>query len=96
MKSNTAPQAAQAPPDPLSIRPLIAAEVDRLRDEILEVVGARPIQKLLDTSEVSQFLGVTSQTVGKLRSQGLPFLKIGEVYRYDVDAIREWAKGRGQ
>jgi len=66
------------------------------RDFIAEVSGARPVQKLLDTSEISQFLQVTPQTVKKLRDEGMPHIRVGEVFRFDLDDVRAWLKSRGK
>lgn len=97
MRSTASLPTPQAPPpDPLSLRPLIAAEIDRLRDELVEVVGARPLQRLLDTGEIGQYIGVTSQTVRRLRDEGMPHIRLGETYRYDINAVRQWLTSRGQ
>jgi len=69
-------------------------QIESLRDFIAEVGGARPIQKLLDSSELSQFLSTTPQTIAKLRAEGLPFMRLGELYRYDIDDVRQWLKSR--
>lgn len=39
--------------------------------------------KLLNTSELSIFLGVSKSTIIKLREQGLPIIKFGDNIRFD-------------
>ncbi len=100
MKSNSTQPTAQATPvDPLTatIRAAVASEIDRLRDELAEIVSARPLPRYLDTSEVSQMLGTTSQTVRRLRDEGMPHVLIGDsCYRYDPAQVREWLAARAK
>lgn len=86
----------KTPIDPLSaaIRTVVAAEVDRLRDELIEVFEARPGKKLLDGQGLGQLLQVTSATIRKLRSEGLPYVTLGAVHRYDADSVLSWLAAR--
>lgn len=44
---------------------------------------------LLSTKEVSQFLGVSRQTIRRLRETNqIPYYRVGNQYRYDVMAVR--------
>jgi len=47
---------------------------------------------LLRESEVAAMLGVTVGTMRqwRFRKQGPPFMKIGKMVRYDVDAVKAW------
>jgi excisionase family DNA binding protein len=86
----------QAPLDPLSaaIRAVVATEIDRLRDELAEIVAARPAKKLLDSNELCQMLGVTQPLIRRMRDEGMPFVRVGEVFRYDGDAVLAWLAER--
>jgi excisionase family DNA binding protein len=87
----------QATLDPLTalIQSVISAENDRLLDEITEIVRARPVQKLLGNGELAQWLSVAPETVRKMRADGMPFLRVGETYRYDLDAVKKWLENKG-
>lgn len=73
----------------------MAQEIDRLRDELVEVLEARPVKKLLDGQELGVLLQVTSPTIRKLRGEGLPFVTLGAVRRYDQVAVLAWLTSRG-
>jgi len=86
------------PSDPFSaaIRAVVASEIDRLRDELAEIVSARPAKKLLDTNELGLLLATTPATVRKLIGEGLPHVTLGAVRRYDPDAVVAWLSAREQ
>lgn len=42
--------------------------------------------------ELSQRLGVSRSTVHNMRSRGMPALKLGDCYRYEVDAVMQWLR----
>lgn len=86
----------QADPFTTAIRAAVAAEIDRLRDELVEVVAARPAKQLLDGQELGQLLQVTAPTIRKLREEGLPHVTLGTVRRYDPDAVLAWLTARQQ
>lgn len=50
------------------------------------------IEALLDETEVSQILGVASQTlrIWRLRGKGPKFCKIGRLAKYRPDELRRW------
>ena len=51
-------------------------------------------EKLLNVSEISQFLGVpVSWVYGHTRERGLlqiPHIKLGKYVRFDPEKVREW------
>ena len=69
------------------LQQLIATEVER-------VAGDRPPVKFLDTSGVCQMLGISPPTLRKLIEEGLPCVRIGELKRFDPDAVRAWLNAR--
>ena len=85
------------PADPLTlaIRAAVAAELAALRDELLEALGARSLPKLLNRSELGQWLGVSAPTIRKLESEGMPVVRLGETFRYDVTSVQGWLNARG-
>jgi excisionase family DNA binding protein len=52
-------------------------------------------EKLWDTGDVADYLGVTRQTARTyVEKLGLPFIRFPRGIRYDPDAVRQWAKSR--
>jgi predicted DNA-binding transcriptional regulator AlpA len=51
-----------------------------------------PVSPLLDSREVASYLKVSESTLSRWRSAeiGPPFIKLGGVARYRLDAINEW------
>lgn len=100
MKTTQVSQIRKAePPQLLSalgaeIKAAVNYALDERWDDLLEVVAAKPVAKLEGPAGIEAFLGVTSQTVRKLREQGMPFLMVGECYRYDLDAVKAWLGSR--
>ncbi len=49
-------------------------------------------QSLLDVGGAAELLGVSKATVNKLmKSNGLPFMKIGKLVRFNRQAVLDWA-----
>jgi excisionase family DNA binding protein len=85
-------------PAPRLLVTMTEADLDardqRLLDTMIEIFDARPRKKLLDPAGVEQLLGVTAPTIRRLRSEGMPYVRVGESYRYDGDAVLEWLRQR--
>lgn len=47
-------------------------------------------KKLYNIEEITEVLGVSARTVEYWRKDGLPFIKIGRITRYDVDKVMDW------
>ena len=48
--------------------------------------------KLLNTSELVNFLGVSKSTIIKLREEGLPIIKIGDTVRFDKQDVLRYIR----
>lgn len=48
--------------------------------------------KLLTTEQLSEQLQVTTQSIYNFKKQGMPFIKVGSVNRYDYEAVLKWMK----
>ena len=56
-------------------------------------VTARPLPApLLDRKQCAEWLQVDVRTIDKLRGKGMPHLLVGDVPRFEVDAVREWLR----
>ena len=84
------------PQDPLSaaIQAAVDAAIAARWDELLQVVGARPLPKLLDGPGVRAWLDITDPVLRRLRDEGMPFIKLGDAYRYDPGAVMAWLSSR--
>lgn len=90
-------QSAAAPAlDPIStlVESAVERAVDRKLDELAELLGARPPAKLLNRSELGQWLGVSTSLIKKLEAEGLPVLKLGETNRYNVASVESFLASR--
>lgn len=52
------------------------------------------MKELMTSQEVADYFKVTMQTVYKWRKEGVPSIRIGHQYRYDLDKVMEWLKKR--
>jgi len=56
-------------------------------------------QPLMDTAMLATFLNIPKSTISKWRSTGevnIPFSKIGNAVRYDLDEVKQWLKDNTQ
>jgi hypothetical protein len=93
------PGKGEPPADPFTValRGAVRAELESLRDDLLEVIGARALPRYIDRGELSQMIGVSAPTIRVLESQGMPTVHVtADVRRYDPDAVRQWLATRGR
>jgi hypothetical protein len=57
--------------------------------------GERPEQATLSGADLAPRLGVSRTRVHHLRQAGMPAIKVGEVYRYELAACLAWLRERG-
>jgi len=50
-------------------------------------------KKFLSIAEVTEFLGISRQTIYRLLSQGMPCYKLGGRRIFDREELIEWVKG---
>jgi excisionase family DNA binding protein len=63
-----------------------------VRDEVVLAIeehraGAQPEPDLVGAPEMARRLGVSRTTLHRLRTAGLPAIKVGDVYRYKPAAV---------
>jgi excisionase family DNA binding protein len=73
------------------LRPLME---DVLASAIEQIVGCSKPDKLWNTAEVAEYLGITTRTVQSLREQGMPWRRVGDSARYARFEIDEWSRAR--
>jgi len=96
--SAAARKAEPAPPDPLVVT-LTAAQlralvIDAIEPLVADLLEGRQSRRLLDSSELSQALGVSAAQVGKLVRDGCPHVMAGACRRYDLDEVIAWLRVR--
>lgn len=57
--------------------------------------GERPEKATLGGAELAAKIGVSRTKVHHLRHAGMPSLKVGDVYRYELAACLAWLRERG-
>ncbi|QRY41419.1 helix-turn-helix domain-containing protein [Microbacterium hominis] len=57
-----------------------------------ELLGAVSVSPLMDSREIATYLRVSESTLSRWRSagQGPPFLRLGGIARYRLEAVDEW------
>lgn len=45
---------------------------------------------LVDKTNIAQFLGVSKRQIDNLRKEGLPFIKLGRLVRFDLNSVHKW------
>lgn len=60
-----------------------------------EIADASTLSPLMDSREVAAYLKVSESTLSRWRSAGTgpPFIKLGGISRYRLDAIDTWLCG---
>jgi hypothetical protein len=72
---------------------LRALVLDAVQAIVDEVARPRPTA-LIDGPELAVELHVSDPTVRKLREEGMPYVRIGEAYRYELPRVLEWLRAR--
>ena len=47
---------------------------------------------LLTTDQLAEYLQVTNQSIYNYKKQGMPYVKVGSNYRYEVEKVLNWMK----
>ncbi|MDC0680353.1 hypothetical protein [Sorangium atrum] len=104
MGSSHIPSSTLIPPDALEAFghavARLAAEIAaplavRLLQEHAAAPAARP-EPLVDVHGLAAALGVSTTTVHRMQKQGCPVEYYGDDPRFDVAAVRAWARARGK
>ena len=51
-------------------------------------------EKLVDTKEMAEILGVTPLTVDNWRGKGMPFFKRDRAVRFSVEEVKAWYRNK--
>ena len=81
---------------------MVVASLDDIRDVVRQVlidereaiagVEAEPL--LLTCSKLCKKLGVSRASIFRWRGEGMPSIRAGDEYRYVLDEVMAWLRGR--
>lgn len=54
------------------------------------------MNRLINTGELCSMLRISRNTLLKLRSEGLPFLRVGNGIRFSLNAVSRWLQNKQQ
>ncbi len=77
----------------LTAKQLLALVQEAIQAAVDEVARPRPTA-LIDTHQLAVELKVSEPTVRRLRDQGMPFVRIGDTFRYELAAVLDWLRTR--
>lgn len=60
----------------------------------LEERATAPRAGLLDRRSLAEALGCGVDTIDRLRAEGCPSVRVGDVPRFELDRVLEWLRGR--
>lgn len=69
---------------------LALVSLDDLRALLAEASANAPRPALLTTEALAHELSVSTKTVRRMQTQGLPCVRVGGRVRYDLAAVRAW------
>lgn len=52
------------------------------------------MKNLIDTPQLAEYLSINKHTVYVWRTQGMPNIKVGSQYRYNIDDVLKWLESR--
>lgn len=84
-----------------AVQEIAVVPLEQLRELVRETVASTlaqhqptPTPRLLDRSETAEFLGCSLPTLDRLRSEGMPELRVGDAPRFERDAVIAWLRER--
>jgi hypothetical protein len=64
---------------------------------IAEQSESRPVERqVVGPNEMSRMLDISRTSLHRLRSEGCPAVRLGDVYKYEPSAVLTWLKARGK
>ena len=52
------------------------------------------MKNLIDTPQLAEYLSINKHTVYVWRTLGMPNIKVGSQYRYNIDEVLKWLEER--
>ena len=61
---------------------------------MIVIKGGYIMKNLMDTPQLAEYLSINKHTVYVWRNQGMPNIKVGSQYRYNIDEVLKWLESR--
>ena len=61
---------------------------------MIVIKGGYTMKNLMDTPQLAEYLSINKHTVYVWRTQGMPNIKVGSQYRYNIDEVLKWLESR--
>jgi hypothetical protein len=98
-------QSGQRAPQPASLEGLLVAGLSKqlaepLFEQLAELFGplleARDKPALLSKKDLARELGICTEGVDRLRREGCPELRVGDLPRFELEAVLGWLRTRAE
>ena len=63
---------------------------------MIVIKGGYIMKNLIDTPQLAEYLSINKHTVYVWRTQGMPNIKVGSQYRYNIDDVLKWLAERDE
>ena len=63
---------------------------------MIVIKGGYIMKNLIDTPQLAEYLSINKHTVYVWRNQGMPNIKVGSQYRYNIDDVLKWLEERDE
>ena len=63
---------------------------------MIVIKGGYTMKNLMDTPQLAEYLSINKHTVYVWRTQGMPNIKVGSQYRYNIDDVLKWLAERDE
>lgn len=73
---------------------LVEQIADRVTEQVAALLAAGTAQRVLDRKGLAEALNVSLPIVDRLRTEGMPELRVGDAPRFEFAAVLEWLKSR--
>lgn len=61
---------------------------------MIVIKGGYIMKNLMDTPQLAEYLSINKHTVYVWRNQGMPNIKVGSQYRYNIEDVLKWLESR--
>jgi hypothetical protein len=78
----------------ITVAELRALVVEAVADALAEAGPVADRAALLDRAGLARALGVSLATIDRLRGEGMPELRLGDVPRFELDRVLAWLRER--
>ena len=63
---------------------------------MIVIKGGYIMKNLMDTPQLAEYLSINKHAVYVWRTQGMPNIKVGSQYRYNIEDVLKWLAERDE